>query len=108
MLLLKQLNALDVVVPIQIYASFHLPTFDTMAASRDYLEWVRLLTASGSKMEKRTKLGILFLFWWQIRTERNNKVFQEDEHSANRVAVLIKDQVQTLPLARDRSFASFR
>jgi hypothetical protein len=77
-----------------------------MVASRDHMDWVRLLIAFGSKKEKKPKLGILFMFWWQIWKERNNGVFQEEGHPAIRVAVLIKDQAISLVLARNCSSTS--
>jgi hypothetical protein len=71
-----------------------------MSASGSYLEWVRILLATGSKKEKKIKLGILFMFWWQIWKERNNRVFHEGEHSVTRVVGLIKEQVYSLAQAR--------
>jgi hypothetical protein len=56
--------------------------------------------ASGSKKEKRVNW---VYFSWQIWKERNSRVFQDDEHSANRVAMLIRDQVSTLAQARESS-----
>jgi hypothetical protein len=62
-------------------------------------QWAYLLLSSGCKKEKRTKLGLLFTFWWQLWKERNRRVFQGVELSSFRVAALFKEQTLALSLA---------
>jgi hypothetical protein len=97
--LLAKCNFVEAVWNI-IASFFQLPNFDTMKTPDNYSDCFTLLISSGSKKEKRAKLGILFTFWWQIWKERNGRIFQGEEHPVSRVTALIHDQIQALALAR--------
>jgi hypothetical protein len=71
-------------------------------------QWAYLLLSSGCKKEKRTKLGLLFTFWWQLWKERNRRVFQGVELSSFRVAALFKEQTLALSLAGNHEITWFR
>jgi hypothetical protein len=94
--LLAKCNFMEVVWNLTA-SQFNLHNYVTMAASGDYSEWVRLLVASGTKRKekkrKKNKAWYPLLFWWQVWKERNSRFFQGEEHSSNRVAALIKEQV---------------
>jgi hypothetical protein len=45
---------------------FNLPSFNQISLSGGPVQWSEYLSASGSKKEKREKLGILFYFSWAI------------------------------------------
>jgi hypothetical protein len=41
------------------------------------------------KKEKQRRLVVLFNFWWMIRKERNNRIFESKEKSTPQLAQLI-------------------
>jgi hypothetical protein len=49
---------------------------NSLIAAGGPFEWVKQIRRSGSKEEKRKKMGILTTFWWMIWKERNNRIFQ--------------------------------
>jgi hypothetical protein len=83
--------------------TFHLPDYNTMNAAGRYTDWVDLLISSGTRLAKRTKLGILFSFWWQIG-RKEIAVFQNSEHLVSQVTTLIRDQVRTIMVASDQTY----
>jgi hypothetical protein len=78
---------------------FNLPNYDVLNAAGDPIQWVQSLSGSGSKRERRRKVGILFTFWRQLWKERNQRIFVDEELSVSRVASLIQDRVQALSSA---------
>jgi hypothetical protein len=82
-----------------IAPKFGLPHYGIMGALGGPLEWMNFLLKSGSKKEKRKKVGILFTFWWLIWKERNRRIFEFKETSAHGLAVLILEAVWVHHLA---------
>jgi hypothetical protein len=72
--ILTQCNFTEAVWNI-IASKFGLPHFMVMSSAGGPIEWMHLLTASGSKKEKKRKMGTLFTFWWLIWKERNKRIF---------------------------------
>lgn len=51
-----------------------LPSYDQLLLDRTPKGWVNYLLATGSSVEKKRKLGVLFSFWWEIWKGRNRSV----------------------------------
>jgi hypothetical protein len=71
---------------------FGLPDYSNMSGGA--LNWVKCLLQSGSKKEKRRKMGVMFTVWWMILKERNNKVFEENKMAISRLVGLIKEEIK--------------
>jgi hypothetical protein len=54
-----------------------LPPYATMSHQGGPEGWVRFISSSGTKNEKRKKLGLLFTFWWGICKARKNVIFSD-------------------------------
>lgn len=85
----------------KVSTQFGLPSYGTMPQSREPVEWVTHILQSGSKKEKREKLGILFAFWWNVWKEPNRRIFNNYEHWINHVARNINEDLALLYLAMD-------
>jgi hypothetical protein len=59
--------------------SFSLLGYNQMSGGP--LQWVKCMLQSGSKKEKRRKLGVMFTIWWMIRKERNNSLSRKGNNS---------------------------
>jgi hypothetical protein len=51
------------------------------------------MISSGSKRDKRKKLGISFSHSWQIWKETNRRVFDNKEQSIPRLATLLQEEI---------------
>jgi hypothetical protein len=47
----------------------------------------------GSAKDKKKRCGILLSIWWMIWKERNNRIFDQQERSAQRLATCILDLI---------------
>jgi hypothetical protein len=56
-------------------------------------QWLNFIRRSSSKKDKRIKLGIVLTFWWQIWKERNHRIFEGKEMSANSLAMLTREEL---------------
>jgi hypothetical protein len=73
-----------------VASKFNLPSFNELLPEGGPIDWMRVLSDSGSKQEKRCKVGILFTFWWiNWSKERNMRIFENAELSTPCLASLI-------------------
>jgi hypothetical protein len=61
----------------QFHAHYGLPDYNTVIAKGWPLDWVRTLISAYGKSELRSKLGLLFTFWWGIRKREESSYFSE-------------------------------
>jgi hypothetical protein len=54
----------------------------------------------GGSLSEKKKIGILTTFWWMIGKERNRRIFDQRESSAQRLANCILDSITNHQLAR--------
>jgi hypothetical protein len=52
-----------------------------------------VLAGSGTTKERKIKLGILITFSWMVWKERNRRIFEAQELSAQTLACLIQDYI---------------
>jgi hypothetical protein len=76
-----------------VAAKFNLPGYTNLMLVGNTVRWVREITRSGSRREKKLKLGILITFWWMVWKERNRNFFEVEELSAQALAGLIQDTI---------------
>jgi hypothetical protein len=55
---------------------FNLPGYANLTLLGNPVGWVRQITRTGSRKERKQKLGILITFWWMIWKERNKRIFE--------------------------------
>jgi hypothetical protein len=55
--------------------------------------WAETLNSTGTKRDKRRKLGILYDFWWAIWKERNRRNFDNIDRSPSQLTSLLKDDI---------------
>jgi hypothetical protein len=63
-------------------------------------EWMQFLHSRGTKVEKNKKIENLLNFRWQMRKERNRKIFYLKELSPIRVANITKEAINMFTGAR--------
>jgi hypothetical protein len=85
---------------------FNMPRYNFMVAKGKPVNWMKSFLRTGSKNEKRKKVGILFTYWWNIWKERNNKIFRNEARSPARLMEVIRAEIITqdsvfLPVAPD-------
>lgn len=76
-----------------------MPNYNELMAHQTPVEGVNDLLASGSDVDKRRKVGILFSFWWEIWKERNRRVFDNKEQSPIEVATLTLEAIKMVDFA---------
>jgi hypothetical protein len=76
-----------------------MPSYIDFTAQQGPANWARHLISTGSKKEKRRKLGILFTFSWNIWKERNRRIFQGKELSVLQLVSLIQEDLAISRLA---------
>jgi hypothetical protein len=78
----------------RVVGLFQLPIYEAFSSAQSPFDWVRLITSTGSKKDKRRNLGILAIFWWTIWKERNRRIFGGKEASVPAVASLAADMIR--------------
>jgi hypothetical protein len=56
-------------------AKLHLPSYSQLPKEEGPVGWIMYFLRSGSRNDKRMKLGMLFSFWWEILKECNRRIF---------------------------------
>jgi hypothetical protein len=69
-----------------------LSSYAQMPRDEGATQWVRHNLKTGTK-EKKEKLGALFIFWWWVWKERNNRIFRNEEVPAQRLGHLILAEI---------------
>jgi hypothetical protein len=76
----------------QIFAVRHsLPGYNVLIATGGPVGWVRHFISSHPKSKRKKKLGLLFLFWWQVWKERNCRIFDNQELSVPNMLVRLNE-----------------
>jgi hypothetical protein len=68
---------------------FGLQGYDYMIIEGGPIQLYMLQLKAKPKKEKQRRLVVLFNFWWMIRKERNNRIFESKEKSTPQLAQLI-------------------
>jgi hypothetical protein len=68
---------------------FGLQGYDYMIIEGGLIQLYMLQLKAKPKKEKQRRLVVLFNFWWMIRKERNNRIFESKEKSTPQLAQLI-------------------
>jgi hypothetical protein len=76
-----------------VASKFALQDYNSLRYAGGPTEWVNQIRRSGSKEEKRKKMGVLSTFWWMIWKERNNRIFQNKEASTQSLALKIQETI---------------
>jgi hypothetical protein len=58
-----------------IAPQYDLPPFISISSSGGLVDWVIWLSKAGSSSTIRSRLGVLFSFWWHLWKERNMRIF---------------------------------
>jgi hypothetical protein len=56
-------------------------------------EWWFRLRLLCSKHSRKSFDGLLFLFWWSLWLERNNRIFKSQQRTPEQVVQIVKDLV---------------
>jgi hypothetical protein len=82
-----------------VAAKFNLPIYSNLSISGAPAGWVKILARAGTRKDRKKKLSILITFWWLIWMERNKRIFEDKEMSAQELARLIQETVNVHHLA---------
>jgi hypothetical protein len=74
-------------------ARYDLPAYQNLASVDGPAGWVIHFTSAFSPKERKKKLGLLFMFWWNVWKERNRRIFQNQEMSVPSLLVLLQENV---------------
>jgi hypothetical protein len=77
-----------------VSTAMHLPNYALMSKAGGPNQWIEVLDRSGLKKIRRKNVAILCLFGWIIWKERNNRVFENLERSAQQLAALILEDAR--------------
>jgi hypothetical protein len=58
-----------------VTAKFHFPSYSHLPQEGGHVGWILHFLRSGTKKDKRRKLGMLFSFWWEVWKEQNRRIF---------------------------------
>jgi hypothetical protein len=72
---------------------FGLQGYSHMITEGGPTDWYKLQLKSKPRKERQRVLVVLFTFWWMIWKERNRRIFENKERSAQQLAHLINDEV---------------
>jgi hypothetical protein len=79
---------------------FHLPHYQAMNQQGGLVDWVLHLSSSGDTNTKRSKLDILFFFWWCLWKERNRRIFEDKESSVPQLSAILRQEISLFSQAR--------
>jgi hypothetical protein len=57
------------------------------------IEWVRFMSAGGTKKMRRRRLGTVFTFWWNVWKERNKRIFDNAEQSVPQLLRFLEEEL---------------
>ena len=78
---------------------FNLSVLDSVSTTGSIYSYWWKCRRKFDKTQRREVDGILIYFWWNIRKERNRRIFQQKSLSPRQVASICKDEITQYRLA---------